>query len=196
MRIMTRKRFSRFAIVAGLLVGLIYWVSPYIAAVRLAQAAKRGDIEAVVSRFDVPRIRISLARQIVRAYPVDQALAAALDPVARQAAGVVAVTYVDAMIAEHFSAETLAAALAGHDSSVSGSSVKLPGLMELDSAWSVFMRSGFTGPVSFAIDIEASDGSFLRLGFRWISGTWRMVSFGLPREVIGEAIRLLKSRTG
>jgi len=193
---MAKKRVGRLLAVGVLIAAVAYWASPYVAAVRLAEAAKRRDIEAVVSRFDVPRIRISLARQIVRAYPVDQALAAALDPVARQAAGVVAVTYVDAMIAEHFSAETLAAALAGHDRSVSGSSVKLPGLMELDSAWSVFMRSGFTGPVSFAIDIEASDGSLLRLGFRWIGGTWRVVSFGLPREVIGEAIRLLKSRTG
>lgn len=188
MRIMTRERLSRFAIIAGLLVGLFYWASPYVAAVRLAQAAKRGDVEAVVSCFDVPRIRISLARQIVRAYPVDQALAAALDPVARQAAGLVAVTYVDAMIAEHFSAETLAAALAGQDSSVSGSSVKLPVITELGGAWDIFMRSGFTGPVSFAIDIEAGDGSLLRLGFRWIGSTWRLVSFGLPREVIVEAI--------
>lgn len=189
-------RVRRLLAAGVLIAGTAYWASPYVAAVRLAQAAKRGDIEAVVSRFDVPRIRMSLARQIVRAYPVDQALAAALDPVARHAAGVVAVTYVDAMIAEHFSAETLAAALAGHDSSVSNSSVRLPGITELGGAWDVFMRSGFTGPVSFAIDIEANEGSPLRLGFRWIGGTWRVVSFGLPREVIVEAIRLLKSRTG
>lgn len=176
--------------------GIAYWASPYVAAARLANAAKRGDIEAIVTRFDVPRMRVSLARQIVRAWPLDQALVAAIDPVARQAAGLVAVTYVDAMISEHFSSEALASALAGHGRTVSGSSIKLPSVAAFGGVWDIFSRSGFTGPVSFAIDIDAGDGSHARLGFRFIGGTWRVVSLGLPREVVAEAIRLLKNRTG
>jgi hypothetical protein len=193
---MTRKHALRLVLIMAALGGVAYWASPYVAAARLANAAKRGDIEAIVTRFDVPRMRISLARQIVRAWPLDQALVAAIDPAALQAAGLVAVTYVDAMISEHFSSEALASALAGQGRTVSGSPIKLPSAAAVGGVWDIFSRSGFTGPVSFAIDIDAGDGSHARLGFRFIGGTWRVVSLGLPREVVAEAIRLLKNRTG
>ncbi len=192
---MVANRAGRLIVLAALVTSILYWASPYVAAARFVRAAQAGDVPALIERFDLPRIRISIARQFVRAYPVDPALLAGVDPVARQAAGLVAVTYVDAIIAEHFTPERLAAALAGRPvGPESASALRVPGVERVKGSWDIFVQAGFTGPVSFALDLDAGNGATLRLGLRLIGGTWRLVSVGLPREVIGEAFRLLQQR--
>ncbi len=193
---MTRKHALRLVLIMAALGGVAYWASPYVAAARLANAAKRGDIEAIVTRFDVPRMRISLARQIVRAWPLDQALVAAIDPAARQAAGLVAVTYVDAMISEHFSSEALASALAGQAAPFPARPSSFQALPRL-AAYGI-SSAALVSPAPSLLRSTSMPATARMLAWASASsaGTWRVVSLGLPREVVAEAIRLLKNRTG
>ena len=194
--IMITKRMGWLVAVGLSAVLLAYWISPYMAVARFAGAADRGDTAAVMARFDIPRLRNAFARQIVRAYPVDPALLASLDPIARHAAGLVAVTYVDALIAEHFSPELIVRAFANGDvrDAPLEQQLSLPSVGSFGSAVDIFMQSGFTGPVSFAIDAQASGDERYRLGFRFIGGSWRLVSVGLPPAVLAQAVRRLQER--
>lgn len=193
---MIESRTSKLVAFAAVIATCIYWASPYIAVARFARAAERGDTAEFIERLDIPRLRNSFARQIVRAYPVDPALLASLDPVARQAAGLVAVTYVDAIITEHFAPEAIMRVLADKSGSpmVGAPGISLPTMNDLGGAWDIFMASGFTGLVSFSVDAKTGAGGSYRLGFRLIGGTWRLVSLGLPSEVIAQAISLLRAR--
>lgn len=174
-----------------------FWASPYIAATRFAHAAANGDAAAIAAQLDIPRIRMGFARQIVRAYPVDPVLVAALDPPARYAANVVAASYVDALIAEHLTSEMVVKALstgsiAGANSA--GSSLNLPAMQQIDGAWGVFQSAGFTGPLTFAVDVLAQPEGRYRLGFRLVGGTWKLTSVGLPVGVLTRAVDMLKQR--
>ncbi|MET3889972.1 hypothetical protein ABIE41_001048 [Bosea sp. OAE506] len=191
------KRSARIVATGLSLLTLAYWISPYIAVGRFAGAAERGDAAAIMARLDIPRIRNAFARQIVRAYPVDPTLLTSLDPVARQAASLVAVTYVDALIAERFNPDLLVRALANRKLSdePAGQGPRLPSVESLGSALDIFMEAGFTGPVSFGIHAKATGGERYRLGFRFIGGSWRLVSVGLPSAVLAEAVGQLKSRS-
>lgn len=178
-------------------IGAVYWASPYIAAVRFARAAAQGDVEAVVDRLDLPRIRNSFARQIVRAYPIDAALVASLDPAARHAAGLIAITYVDAIIAEHLNPDVVAGLLANRQGEAARGTAgdwNLPSIRNFDGAWDVFMSSGFIGPTSFSAETPPNPEGRYRLGFRLIGGKWRLVSIGLPASVVERAIDKLRKR--
>lgn len=194
---MIEKRVSKVIALTAVIAAVVYWCSPYLAVARFANEAERGDNAAVIQRLDIPRLRNSFARQIVRAYPVDPGLVSSLDPVTRQAAGLVAVAFVDAIIEKHFTPEAILRVLAARRGSplAGAAGVSLPTMLALGGAWDIFMASGFTGPVSFSVEAKAEAGGIYRLGFRFIGGTWRMVSFGLPSDVIAQTITLLKART-
>ncbi len=183
---------------AGLAIGgLVYWASPYVAVTRFAQSAARGETTALMDRIDIKRLRNSFARQIVRAYPVDPRLVAGLDPIARQAADLIAVAYVDAIITDHFNRDAILRTLghSGQPTAPRASDFPLPSLRSFGGAWDIFLASGFTGPVTFVVDAPTENGSTYSLGFRLIGGSWRLVSFGLPREIIEQAITVLKARS-
>jgi hypothetical protein len=174
---------------------LAFWASPYWAMARFSRDAGQGDTKALLAQIDVPRLRTSFARQIVRAYPIDPAVVASLDPAARHAASLVAVAYVDAIIAEHLTPEAIADAIGGGEAAGARlGSVRLPTMQRLGGAWDIFMSSGFTGPVSFVIEVNADQGETYQLGFRFIGGSWRLVSLGLPNSVIERLIEELKAR--
>lgn len=193
-----KKRAIRWTIISIIALMAAYWVSPYVAAVRLVRAADRGDAAAVQERLDLPRIRNSFARQIVRAYPVDAALLAQIDPAARYGAGLVAITYVDAIIADYLNVDVIARLLTARRNEASAATdtrLKLPAMGSLDGAWDVLMSARFKGATSFAVDTPpVAEGSY-RLGFRLIGGTWRLVSIGLPTAVVQSAIAEFKRRS-
>lgn len=196
-------RYCRNTILKWLLVGCAFcavgfWASPYVAATRFAKAAASGDADAIVQRIDVPRLRMAFARQIVRAYPVDPVIASALDPAARYGANLVAVSYVDALIAEHLTSEAIVRLISAQPVQSVGSAasaLNLPSMQRIGGAWDVFISSGFTGLVTFAVDVPAQPEGNYRLGFRLVDGTWKLASLGLPAGVLTRAVELLKQQS-
>ncbi len=195
-------QYRRYSVVRWLCAGLAlcalaFWVSPYVAATRFAQAAATGDAVGIAERLDIPRLRMAFAKQIVRAYPVDPVLVAALDPAARYAANLVAASYVDALIAEHLTPEAIIAALAAPSkasASLGGQGLNLPAMQRIGGVWDIVMASGFTGLTSFAVDVPAQPEGRYRLGFRLGNGGWKLASIGLPAGVLARAVELLKQR--
>jgi hypothetical protein len=193
---MFRSRLGKFVAVSAMIAAAAYWASPYVAVSRFAQAVDRGDTAAVLERLDLLRLRISLARQIVRAYPVSPALIESIDPAARHAAGLVAVTYLEAVIAENFPPEAILRVLNTRSGAETAGNMRisLPPARALGGAWDIFLASGFSGPVSFTVEADTDTGASYRLGLRFIGGTWRLVSLGLPSEVVQQAVARLKAR--
>lgn len=79
------RRRSRLWLVLGvtLVAAIGYWLSPYLAAMRFAQAANAGSAEALLARVDIPALRAAAARQVVRAYIARDPQTRSLDPLAR-----------------------------------------------------------------------------------------------------------------
>ena len=188
-----------FAIVLG------YWLSPYVAAARLAQAANAGATDEVLARIDLPALRISFARQIVRTYISRNPQARGLDPLARQVVAGAATGFVDAIIAEHLTPAAIAALLADRGSAapqgeVLGPGLALPRTGGFGNAWTLFRNSGFDGLASFAVTVppkaaSADERDAYRLRFGLSGMRWKLRALELPRAVLARLADELKSRT-
>lgn len=194
-------------IVLGLLFAILfgYWASPYVAAARLAQAANAGAADEVLGRIDLPALRMSFARQIVRSYISRNPQARGLDPLARQVVAGAATGFVDAIIAEHLTPVAITALLTERGSAAPADELLGPGLAlpragGLGDAWTLFRNSGFDGLTSFAVTVppkaaaaDEMDAYRLRFG---LSGTrWKLRALELPKTVLGRLADELKSRT-
>lgn len=190
-------RAFRWLGVACLLCAVGYWMSPYVAFIRFARAAADADTPAIIARLDIPRLRMALARQIVRAYPADPRISAALDPAARYAANRVAASYIDVLIAEHLSADAIVRVISAQPgiNEGNGSILNLPPIQDFGGAWDIFTSAGFTGPITFSLDVPARPEGTYRLGLRLVDGSWKLASLGLPAGVITQAVKLLKERS-
>jgi len=194
---------SRFGLVAGLLIALLafgYWVSPYVAATRLALAAQSGDSQAIIARIDVPALRNAFARQIVRAYMARNPQTQGLDGLARQAVGSVATGYVSGIISDYLTPEVIADLLRqGRSSSragdLLGEGAAMPRVDGLRQAWQLFLASGFIGPTRFAVEPAASTGG---RGYRLIFGLdgagWPLNAVELPEETLQRLADELSTR--
>lgn len=194
-------------LLVGLLLAILlgYWLSPYIGAARLAYAANAGATGEVLARTDLPALRVSFARQIVRTYLSRHPQARGLDPLARQVVAGVATGYVDALISEHLTPEAIAALLSARGSAPQGGGLLGPGVTlprgdRLGDAWTLFMNSGFDGLTSFAVTVppnEASAGEqdTYRLRFGLSGWRWKLRALELPQVVLGRLADELKSRT-
>lgn len=195
-----RRRYGRAILLVAALFAAGYWLSPHVAVARLALAAQAGAPDAVLRRVDLPQVRASFARQIVRAYMARNPPLRGLDPLSRNMVGNVASGYVNAIISEHLTPEAIAGLLAGR--SRSDVAEILPGgaaLLRLDrlgAAWDLFRASGFTGPASFAVAVPTEAGPDRRFGLRFgLSGTsWLLRAIILPEAALSRFADELKAR--
>ncbi|MCV9939366.1 DUF2939 domain-containing protein [Boseaceae bacterium BT-24-1] len=187
-------------IVAAALAG--YWLSPYLSVTRFAFAANAGATEEVLARTDLPALRASFARQIVRAYIARQPQTRSLDPLARQVVASVATGYVDAIIAEHLTPQAIAGLLSARGRGPQpggflGQGMALPS-PDLQGAWDLFSNSGFDGLASFAVALPASDAASedrYRLRFGLSGLRWRLRAVELPQAALDRLADELKART-
>lgn len=187
-------------VVAAILIG--YWLSPYLSVTRFALAADAGATEEILARTDLPALRASFARQIVRAYLARQPQTRSLDPVARQVVASVATGYVDAIIAEHLTPQAIASLVSARGATVRpggllGQGLALPS-PDLQGAWTLFANSGFDGLASFAVVFparaEASKDDYrLRFGLNGLR--WMLRAVELPQAALERLADELKVRT-
>ena len=182
-------------VVAAVLIG--YWLSPYLSVTRFALAANAGATNEVLARTDLPALRASFARQIVRTYLARQPQTRSLDPLARQLVGSVATGYVDAIIAEHLTPQALIGArgAAAQPGGLLGQGMALP-RADLHGAWELFANSGFDGVASFAVAVPAgADDDRYRLRFGLAGLRWMLRAIELPRSALDKLADELKART-
>lgn len=186
--------------VLAILIG--YWLSPYLSAARFALAANAGASEEIIARTDLRALRVSFARQIVRAYLAREPQTRSLDPMARRLVGNVATGYVEAIIAEHLTPQAIATLVSARGAAVQpgsplGRGAALPS-MDIAGAWTLFVNSGFDGPASFAVELPARDGEGAdryRLRFGLADARWMLRAVELPQTALDKLADELKART-
>lgn len=186
--------------VVAILIG--YWLSPYLSATRFALAANAGASEEILARTDLPALRASFARQIVRTYLARQPQTRSLDPLARQVVGSVATGYVEAIIAEHLTPQAIATLVSARGAAAKpgsplGHGLALPS-MDIQGAWTLFANSGFDGPASFAVELPARDEASVdryRLRFGLAGLRWVLRAVELPQTALDKLADELKART-
>jgi hypothetical protein len=191
------RRRSKISLVLGLVLAgaLGYWLSPYAAAARFAKAANDGSVEAVLARTDIPALRTSIARQVVRAYIARDPQTRSLDPLARNVVAGVATSYLDAIIAEQVTPETLAGLLRRQPvpGTLLGEGVSLPASGRLVDLLDVFMNSGFDGLASFVLVPPPKAGEY-RFRFGLSDWRWRLRGIDLPEPVLARLVEEFRKR--
>lgn len=188
-----RSTFRRSVLVALLALAICYWASPYLSAIRFAEAAAAGNVEDVLHRIDAKRLKASFARQIVRAYASTDSGFQSLPTEARQGVSLVAAAYVEAMLSEHLTPGAVAMALSGI-SSPDIRTIELPRIGDWGAAWQIFNASGFTGPVNFVVDVPSVELGQVRLVFRFLGTGWRLASVTLPQPTVRQLIDRLRTQ--
>ena len=186
---------NRSVLIRGLialaLVLLAYAASPYIAVARFALDVKSGRVERVLPWIDAPRLRQSLASQVVRAYAASSGQVRSMDPFDRRVAGMVAAGYVNALLAEQFPPERIAAMVLGQrDALVGEEAALLPGVGALD--WRVLGAAGFIRLNRFALDLPQADDRPARIVFGVSSAGWRVRSVILPKAIVDNLVERLR----
>jgi hypothetical protein len=177
---------------------LAYAVSPVIAAARLLQAARAGDQAGVAERVSFPRLRRSIARQIV----ADALRRRDIGGADRQLAASAATALLAAALEELISPKTLVDLLSGRAIMPSNAAPALDlsnlRLAPAKTAFAIWRRSGFTGIASYAIVIDrpapqdSPPGERLepfRLGLELNRLSWRVESLTLPTDLREELVR-------
>jgi hypothetical protein len=192
------RRRSALWLVLGLILAAAigYWLSPYLATVRFAQAANAGSAEAVLARTDIPALRASVARQVVRAYIARDPQTRTLDPLARSVLAGVAASYLDAIIAEQVTPEALAGLLRREvrPGSLLGEGVALAAPQRFSEAWALFARSGFDGLTSFVLVPPPEPTGEYRLRFGLSGWRWRLRAIELPQPVLVRLVDEFRAR--
>ena len=183
---------------------LAYAASPPLAAARLLQAARAGDQAAVAERVSFPRLRRSIARQIV----ADALRRRELSGADRQLAASAATALLAAALEELISPRTLVDLLSGRAIRPSAGAPALDlsnlRLAPAETAFAIWRRSGFTGIASYEIVIDrpAPQGSPaaerlepFRLGLELNRLSWRVESLTLPADLREELIRRASAAT-
>jgi hypothetical protein len=179
-----------------------YFVWPYFAAYRLAEAVLARDVGTVKQRVNFSAVRQSLAEQIFTTYlrlTGREAKLGAFSGLAIAATSAIA----DPIVAQLVSSEALTDLLA-NGWPIAVLPERLPGIEGLRSgsigtAWQVFAHSEH-GLRSFSVMVpaQAAAGRRFRLQFRLSSRTWRLVGVELPEELkvrlTQELVRLLERK--
>jgi hypothetical protein len=191
-------RWTGRILVALILVGAIYFFSPYVALYRLAQAIDAKDVAAIEQRVNFPAVRISLAKQLIPAYLVAAGRASELKGTRGQAVVGIGATIADPLIARYLSPAALAELLddprlgAGKPRAGGGG----VGLTSLREAWLLFVTAQSRGfrAISFALPVDRPTGEQFRLQLRIRNFGWRLVGIELPPPLLDRLVQeLIKS---
>ncbi len=194
-------RWTGRILVALILVGAIYVLSPYVALYRLARAIDAKDVAAIEQRVNFPAVRISLAKQLIPAYLVAAGRASELKGTRGQAVVGIGATIADPLIARYLSPAALAELLddprlgAGKPR-VGGDGGGGVGLTSLREAWLLFVTAQSRGfrAISFALPVDRPTGEQFRLQLRIRNFGWRLVGIELPPPLLDRLVQeLIKS---
>jgi len=191
-----RRRWWLIGTVAVLLVAATaYAVSPVIAAGGLLQAARRGDVAAIEARVDFPRLRRSLARQIVaEALRVRQ-----VGGLERQLAMGAGTTALSAWLDDLLTARTMADLLGGREIAqappealIDLSMIRAVPLRSLVSIW---WASRFGSPTRYELALPRGGGDPARIVMELRGGAWRVSGLTLPDDLKEVLARRLAAST-
>lgn len=185
------RRLLLRGLIATIVIALAYAASPYIAVARFALDVKAGRAERVVDWIDAPRLRQSLASQVVRAYAARSGQPRSMGPLDRRIAGMVAAGYVDTLLAEQFPPDRIVAMLLGKQGAI-GDAAALPLSGAGFSDWQMPRSAGFIRLNRFALNLPQSESGPSRLVFGLSGAGWRLRSVALPDAVLHRFVDRLK----
>jgi hypothetical protein len=181
---------------ALLVLGLVFFASPYVALYRLAQAVEARDVSALQRRVNIRAVRISLTRQIVTTWleERDRAPGQPRRPPAMGAAGLGA-TIADPIVARLVTPDALIGLIdrgwppgfvapdgSGDAAPRPGGGVGLQGLRDV---WRIFVDAESRGfrVMSFSTPHGAPAAERVRLVFRLQRFRWRLSGVDLPASL-------------
>jgi hypothetical protein len=179
-----------------------YWGWALAGAAQLASAAERGDADEVIDRVDLQALIRSLSGQIARAFLDQNPQLKALPP-PRQGVFLNA-SAGEMLLRALLTPDNIAALLAQGRVGVVGLGGKdagtvwgMPSLGEAFNArpLQVITHSYFTGPLSFVVGLDSSDG-FYRIHMNLSGLTWRMSGVDIPEPITARLARLIAQRIG
>jgi len=169
---------------------LAYAASPLIGAARLVQAARSGDLPGVEARVNLPKLKRSLARQLV----VEAVSQRGLQGVERQLALTAGTAAVVAWLDELLTPSNVGALLTGRAVAQPAQQgpidLSLLRLAPPGSMFEIWRRSGFTGLMSYELAFERpGQQGDIRLGLELQGVTWRAATIALPPDLAAELAR-------
>ncbi len=192
-------RWASRIFLALILIWAVYFMSPYVALYRMAQAIEAKDAPAIEERVNFRALRISVAKQLIPAYLVATGRESELKGARGQAVVGIGATIADPLLAQYLSPAALAGFLnvsprAGTGSPGTGSS-RL-GLDSIGDAWRLFASARMRGfrAISFAVPPDKPADEQFRLQLRLRALAWRLVGIELPKPVLDLLVQeLIKS---
>ena len=154
----------------------------------LVEDTRKGDVAAVMSRVDLPRLRSSLAEQIVRAHfrRIEQTR-----PV-KTIERIAAPTVIDALLAQLLTPENIAQILQSGalpmPAGATPTTIELPSLNAagLESTMRILARLQPKSPVQLRVRLDDADEAAIRLHFE---GThWKLSGIDLPAAALEKLI--------
>ena len=191
------KRFTLAVLVfTVLLVG--YWAWPFVGLRTLAAALQAHNAAALSEQVDFPRLRRSLAQQIIFAYlrvTGRESKLGALAPIASN----VGASIVDPLVSQIINPENLIELLRGGtiESELGATSFNI-GIFphfSLSDAWDVWLGSEYgLGRVSIGLPANADAVEQFRLRMQLLQWRWKITGLDLPQNLRDQLARELAKK--
>lgn len=192
-------RWTGRFLAALILIGAIYFFSPYVALYGLAKAVEARDVAAIEQRVNFRAVRTSLAKQLIPAYLIATGRESELKGSRGQAMVGIGATIADPLIARYLSPAALAGLLndprlaAGESGSAASGGF---GLGSVQDAWRLFVTAQSRGfrAISFLVPVDRPADEQFRLQLRIKGFGWRLVGIELPPPILQRLVQeLIKS---
>ncbi len=172
---------------------LAYVVWPLLSAAGLLRAARDGDAAAIEAHVDFPRLRRSIARQIVMEAVRQHPLQGPERQLALGAGTTALAAWLDELLTPRILADMVggrAVAPPASNAPVDLSPIRTAPLRGLFTLW---WHSGFVSPMRYDLTLPRPDnGEALRVGMELRGAAWRVTRLELPDDVrAGLARRLV-----
>ena len=191
------KRFTlAFLLFVVLLVG--YWAWPFVGLRALAAALQAHNAAALSEQVDFPRLRSSLAQQIIFAYlrvTGRESKLGAFAPIA----STVGASIVDPLVSQIINPENLIELLRGGtiESELGATSFNI-GIFphfSLSDAWDVWLGSEYgLGRVSIGLPANAEAVEQFRLRMQLLQWRWKITGLDLPQKLRDQLARELAKK--
>ncbi len=184
---------------AGLVLAILlaYAAWPLMAASSLLRAARDGDAATIEALVDFPRLRRSIARQIVTEAVQQHPIQGPERQLALGAGTTALAAWLDELLTPKILADMVggrSVAPAATTAPVDLSPIRTTPLRGLFAIW---WHSGFASPMRYDLALpRPGDGEALRIGMELRGATWRVTRLELPDDVReGLARRLVSLRS-
>jgi Protein of unknown function (DUF2939) len=183
---MPRKTIWAGAILLALLFAYTAW--PYKGLYDLSRAVQARDADAIAQNIHLPRLRQSLARQVLLAYAKQAGMTVRLGPFADIATGA-ALNLAEPLIVQIINPQNLLDLLgkgwpSQATSEVAPSAWGGMGSVGLRQAWRIYVNSEYSGRNYYVLlPVDAEPHKQFRLHLRLIRGRWKLAAMELPEEL-------------